>query len=1087
MRKYLISSLILTAICISIFAIPQATALPVSYNQTALNFGLTSVARNSSSYDVFTLNQDNWLWEKFDNNTIDSGLLSIAGTVTYNTNLKALWKFENVLTDSSSNGFTLTKVAGTNNYASGQEGNAFSEDGSTYYTASSSSLPTGTNDRSVSFWLLTPSTFISGDYVFAQGAQTNNNLFAATWASTAGTSKLLFQGFNNDVTSNTTFQPNTWYYITLTLGSSGTVRTIYVNGVQDIQSTTTALNTSSTSLFVASGVNGAGQILQSGAKLDEFRTYNVALSLAQHKALYMVGKYSQSHTFDGGEYVSLGNNFKFTNTTPFTISLWVNKPSSASAGNELISKGGDGTGGYEIYYAGTTVYYRLWDGGGTHQITATATNDVYHYIAATWDGSSNFTGMKLYIDGVLQSQGTSSALGGFDVSTSLCIGISCGDFANALQGQEDNVKIYPYALSSSQITSDYNSISPISSGKQYMSWYNGIVGSSTLTQKIGSTKSTLSLSCNLPTPLPYLVSNTTNIYYVCANSNIIHQINIQSGTDTTYFKIAIPTNGYNSGSNSYVLFKTIQNIVAFMADPSGAAARSATKSVNNTLTPTASSFSPVSNQKLGMSGYEIKYNTNSSTLSNSGFTTNPCEINYTPTTTEKSLDNVACDIGLNPSAIKYWNGFNIQGSANYATNSTQTFLNSIDASSYKKLLSLPCLILVNENPCITFIATDFTNTDYLVVLTSTHVYYGNAQTALHLLQNNNYALQSYDIITPLTTSAYEIQNPILQGITLYGFNLNTTVNKAGLFTLPSGYTTKTTTINSAIRTIDPRWTNDATDIPIITTTQSLFPIYLTASNAPSFAAIKVTQPTQILNGQESVYAVAQLDSTRSVEFDLVAGTCANIYIADISVSPTVWNFEGIICATGVNQKTVAYTNTVPFTFYTLKYGVTDSYVPSNNGLQTTFRTQASPTTYTVIVRNSTGTVAINQTFTVPANQTVDTRTFNVSSVSKPASLAVTVGGNMVYSSYLGSALSLATVSSFFHQYFSYQGFDLVAFIPVIFASAFTRNTVGAGMVLVVLMIATLSWLSVTVVPEPVVYVSAFIAVLGLIGYRSVYG
>ena len=891
MRYYYLASLILVAVCLSLL-IPQASALPVSYNQTALNFGLTSVPRNSSSYDVFPLIPDNWLWEKFDNNTIDSGPLSIPAIVTG--------------------------------------------------------------------------------------------------------------------------------------GSS------FVNG-----------------------------------------------------------EYSQAFNFTGSNYISLTNTLNFDINTPFTISFWVN-PNSLSSDATILGKAttSGGTVGYFVFWNHTpkTITFGFVTSGTSASIQTTAlTPNTWNYITCVYTGNSNRNGMTIYVNGISNVIGSSLSLTG-SMSNSIAVTIGAqGSGSSKFTGAIDNVKVYPYPLSSSQINSDYNSISPISSGKQFMSWYNGVVGSSTLTQKLGSMKSSLSLSCNLPTPLPFLVTNTTNIYYVCASSNIIHQININSGTDTTYFKIAIPTNGYNSGANSYVLFKTIQNIVAFMADPSGAAARSATKSVNNTLTPTANSFSPVSNQKLGMSGYEIKYNTNSSTISNSGFTTNPCEINYTPTTTEKSLEAIACDGGLNANTIKYWNGMNIQGTANYATNSTQQFLSSIDANTYKKLLSLPCIILVNENPCVTFILTDQTQTDYLIVLTSTHVYYGNAQTALHVLQNNNYALQSYDIVTPTTTSAYEIPNPILQGITLYGFNLNTTTTKTGLFTLPSGYTTKTTTINSAIRTIDPRWTNDATDIPIITTTQSLFPIFLTASNAPSFSAIKVTSAQQIINGQESVYAVTQLDSTRSAEFDLVAGTCANIYIADISVSPTVWNFEGIICATGVNQKTIAYTNTVPFTFYTLKYGVTDSYVPANNGLQTTFRTQAAPTTYTVIVRNSTGTVAINQTFTVPANQTVDTRTFNVSSVSKPASLAVTVGGNMVYSSYLGSSLSLATVSSFFHQYFSYQGFDLLSFIPVIFASMFTRNTVGAGMVLTVLCIATLSWLSVTVVPEQVVYVSIFVAVLGMIGYRSIWG
>jgi len=1011
-----------------------------------------------------------------------------------------MYHFEGTLLNSITGAVNGT-VTGTTTYTGGHEGQGFSFNGASYISiGNSGSLAFERNNIfNLSFWY--KGNDADGTYLISKEDSAGVNRGYAVVIQ--GSGKVQFELINTNPTNllqvrgSTAITDNNWHHIVITYSGSSAPSgvNIYVDGVLNTPSTIS--NTLSATILNSikvqiSGRNGANSL--STSIIDELRWYGTnVLTQAQVSALYEVGHYSQSHTFDGGEYVSTGTTgtFNFERTSPLSISTWVK--TTATGGYQIIGKGNGAGGGanWSVYLGDITAGKITFEEESTSvtfiRVTGTtAINDGnWHYVAVTYDGSSLASGVKMYVDGLSDTTTTNiDTLSGTILNSNTPTIGARSDGVGAFIGQLDNTKLYPYALSSSQITSDYNSISPISSGKQYMSWYNGIVGSSTLTQKIGSTKSTLSLSCNLPTPLPYLVSNTTNIYYVCASSNIIHQINIQSGTDTTYFKIAIPTNGYNAGSNSYVLFKTIQNIVAFMADPSGAAARSATKSVNNTLTPTASSFSPISNQKLGMSGYEIKYNTNSSTLSNSGFTTNPCEINYTPTTTEKSLDNVACDIGLNPSAIKYWNGFNIQGSANYATNSTQTFLNSIDASSYKKLLSLPCLILVNENPCITFIATDFTNTDWLVVLTSTHVYYQNAQTANNYLLNHNYALQSYDIVTPTTTSAYEIQNPILQGISLYGFNVNTTLNKAGLFTLPSGYTVKTTTINSAVRTIDPRWTNDATDIPIITTTQSLFPIFLTVSNTPAFSAIKVTQGSQIINNMESVYAVAELDSTRSVEVDLVAGTCANVYIADISISPSIWNFQGIICATGVNQKTLAYTNTLPLSFFTLKYGVSESYVPSNNGLVTTFHTQSSPTTYNVLVKNSTGTVAINQTFTVPANQTIDTQSFNVSSVSKPAVLVVNVGGNQIYSSYLGSPLSLANVASFFHQYFNYQGFDFLSFIPIIFAAMFTRNTVGIGSALVVVLIATLSFLSVVTVPDTIIYMSIFIACISMVGYRG---
>ena len=1081
MRLYLIASLILVAVCLSLL-IPQASALPVSYNQTALNFGLTSVPRNSSSYDVFPLIPDNWLWEKFDNNTVDSSPLSIIGTVNYNTNLKRMWHFENVLADSTTNNKILTKASGTTTYVGGHEGNGLSFDGSTYYTASGTGIINGTGDRSVSFWIDTPTSFTATDMLFSYGNGVNS-IFGSFWTSSGSSSTLVLWGGSNDVISNTVFQTNQWYHIVITLGSSGTVRTLYVNGILDKQSTTTALNTSGSTFYLGTRPDGPGSDDLHGI-IDEFRYYSNTLSQAQVSALYMVGHYSQSHTFDGGEYVT--TNLDFSNQ-PFSFSFWFNFPDN-TAGTFNDNKGVLGNDIYGIRTAPVAehtnyleMFLKLNDGSVEPRVNGAFTPGQYNYATFTWDKTT----LKMYINNILVSSSTRN-LPTASSSTNINIGGANNNGACCVIGQIDNVKVYPYALSSSQITSDYNSISPIASGKQFMSWYNGVSGSSTLTEKLGTTKSSLSLSCNLGTWLANVPSNNTNLYYMCMGVNTVHQLDINSGTDTTYFHALQPLNLMGSQANGIVLFPTLKNIIAFIADPSGASPTSSTKTLNVTLSgPTANSWSPISNQKVGMSGYEIKYNYNNTIITNSGVTTNPCEINYTPTNTTKIVDAIQCDKSIPAKTIRYWNGMAITGAGNYATNSTQQFLSSIDANQYKKLLSLPCNLLVSDAPpCTTFILTDLTQTDYFVVLTSSHVYYQKAQTALNYLTKNNYALQSYDVTTQATTSAFEIPNPILQSMTLYGFNINTTVTKTGLFTLPSGYSVRTTTVSPSVRLIDPRWSNDVTDMPVITSTSSLFPIFLTVSNTPAFSAIKVTSGQQLLNNQEAVWAVAQLDSTRSVEVDLPPGVCANVYIADISISPSIWNFQGIICATGVNQKTLAYTNTLPLSFFTLKYGVSDSYVPSNNGLVTTFHTQNAPTTYNVLVKNSTGTVAINQTFTVPANQTIDTQSFNVSSVSKPAVLVVNVGGNQIYSSYLGSPLSLANVASFFHQYFNYQGFDLLSFIPIIFSAMFTRSTVGIGSALVVVLMATLSFLSVVTIPDTAIYMSIFISCIAMVGYRG---
>ena len=76
--------------------------------------------------------------------------------------------------------------------------------------------------------------------------------------------------------------------------------------------------------------------------------------------------------------------------------------------------------------------------------------------------------------------------------------------------------------------------------------------------------------------------------------------------------------------------------------------------------------------------------------------------------------------------------------------------------------------------------------------------------------------------------------------------------------------------------------------------------------------------------------------------------------------------------------------------------------------------------------------------------------------------------------------------AFFHQYLSYQGFDLLSFIPLVFAAMFTRNTVGIGTALTVVLIATLSWFSIVVIPDQDIVIMIVIAAIAMIGYRQLY-
>lgn len=1095
MRVSLTLSIVVIA-CLAIIFVPQANALPVSYNTTVLSFPLSTSVRNSSSYDIFPLIPDNWLWEKFNNNTIDSSPLNVIGAITYNTNAKAVLHLENVTTDSTANGNNGV-VTGTKNYGLGHEGLGFSFNGANLIKLPNTSTFnfTSANAFSVSFWVK-PSSFVGGPILFAKASSADTNGYLA-FLSATGLPRwiIMASGTTYQVSSGTTLGLNDWSYMTFTYDGSGNRNgmKIYINATLDSTGAASAIvgETRNTNPLTFGSYSNNAELL-TGFE-DELRVYSTNLSVSQVSGLYEVGHYSQSHTFDGGEYLTTSTTFSFTKSNPFSIITWFKTTSSASGSFvENQANFGGTAAGYGLFkFTDNKIYFQLADGISQFQVLSPLTyaDGNYHYVAATYDGSGNSNGMKLYIDGSLVATGSSSNIGGSITSTNpLLIGNDLS-LTSALIGQLDNLKIYPYALTSSQINSDYNSISPISSGKQYISWYHGVSGSVTLTKKLGFGPNTITLSCKyqsaagVTASTHYTPSVNGSIYYGCGSLGPyqMYKIPVINGSSFPIFHIAT-NGGFDNTTDLLDTFVTKNNIFGIEHRQATNSEFASLKSGNFTFGAAGTEI--LSNQKYAKSSgqtYKWYYNGTAGT----GASGSTCDLIYKPTNATVAIDSIVCDKGFEATSTRYWQGMLVYGNGLFYTNSTQPFLNSIDANTYKKLLSLPCVVLGISSPCVTMEGTDQSGVDWFIGMDANKVYFNQASVLNNLLLHQNRAVQSYDVITPTTTSAYEVSNnPLLQSMTLYGFSVNQTITKTGLFTIPSGYTLRSTIVTPSIRTIDPQWTNDATDIPIVATTSSLFPIFLTASNAPSFAAIKVTQGNQIINGFESVYAVAQLDSTRSVEFDLPPGICTNIYIADISVSPSVWNFQGIICATGVNQKTVAYTNTVPFTFYTMKYGVTDSFTPSNNALTTTFRTDAAPTTYTVIVRNSTGTVALNQTFTIPANQTTDTRSFNVSAVTKPAALSVTVAGNQVYSAYLGSSLSLASVASFFHQYFSYQGFDLLSFIPIIFASMFSRNTVGIGSVLVVVCMATLSWLSVVVIPETAIYVAIVVAIISMVGYRA---
>jgi hypothetical protein len=179
--------------------------------------------------------------------------------------------------------------------------------------------------------------------------------------------------------------------------------------------------------------------------------------------------------FDGvNEYISVSDNnaLSFGNGTvdsPFSISTWV-KPDSlntGSDGNWIINKRDDATNmEYELEFWDQQLWFELSDSGtGTTGWMGIGTVSTFqpgqwYYIAATYDGSSSLSGMKIYVNGVLQSQSADSYKEATYTAMSngnqpVIIGRAGWTSNYEFNGIIDSTAIFSRVLSASEILSNY--------------------------------------------------------------------------------------------------------------------------------------------------------------------------------------------------------------------------------------------------------------------------------------------------------------------------------------------------------------------------------------------------------------------------------------------------------------------------------------------------------------------------------------------------------------------------------------------------------------------------------------------------------
>ena len=174
---------------------------------------------------------------------------------------------------------------------------------------------------------------------------------------------------------------------------------------------------------------------------------------------YGTGVFGQAINLDGdGDYINCGKATSFDLVKQITVTAWIKVSMFDKQYQTIISKGDNSwrlgragsTNNIEFACNGTAI--TRWTGWGEVPWSVLGTNSVYdgkwHHIAGVFDG----TGLFFYIDGVLEA--AKSAGNSIDVSNyDMCIGTNAQVPGREWNGLIDDVRIYNYALSQTEIVS----------------------------------------------------------------------------------------------------------------------------------------------------------------------------------------------------------------------------------------------------------------------------------------------------------------------------------------------------------------------------------------------------------------------------------------------------------------------------------------------------------------------------------------------------------------------------------------------------------------------------------------------------------
>jgi hypothetical protein len=475
------------------------------------------------------------------NNQLNNALSQ--GLIGYWKMDEATWSGTlNDIIDSSGNG--LTGVAGGASSAkayptTGKYGNAGYFDGVDDYVLVNHNL-NQYSEITASAWVNMTWNDNLRDVIFSNsglGYTASFNLYKNT------NNTIVFQLRNNsganpvkDITRNVNSLTG-WHFVTAVVStqkklSNGYYMDLYIDGVSTGNVYTecdTPWDRTSSMPNLRFGTTTDGNKM--AGKIDEVRFYNRALSSTEVSALYNFapgpvgywnfeeakgsiiydkagtpsgtlnngtwggignhwtqGKYGWGGSFNGSnDYINIGTPDILGIKSALTLSTWVYIDPSQTTSGGIITK--DGTGENRLYnlnFEGSTGYFRfrIWQSDGVQKSIGSETNmtkGVWHHVTGVADGSN----LRIYING--KSVAAPVAYDG-TIKSDPSIPVTIGNYSSAywLKGKVDEVRIYNYGRTSSQVIEDMNAShpiggSPIASQIGYWSFDegNGIIAKNT--------------------------------------------------------------------------------------------------------------------------------------------------------------------------------------------------------------------------------------------------------------------------------------------------------------------------------------------------------------------------------------------------------------------------------------------------------------------------------------------------------------------------------------------------------------------------------------------------------------------------------